>query len=87
MKKLRDIAPRLAKAHAERLEELRLEAEERRVKDAKTAHEATLRLRADWLVAHRELQVIRALHTGSRRYMKHRQRKLAEAQQKRKRLG
>lgn len=77
--KLADIAPRLARARDQILEERRLARERRRrlIDD---------RLRLDRLVAHRELQYIRALKTGRRRYMDTRARKLEEARAARARL-
>lgn len=45
------------------------------------------RLRLDRLVAHRELQLVRAYTTRDWRYIRERQRKLTEAQRLRSRLG
>lgn len=72
MSRLAAIAPRLARAWADRLVEL---AEER---DAR--YDARERLiRARWLVAHRDLQLARAGHTRDLRYIARRAGKLAAA--------
>ena len=77
--KLSDIAPRLGRARDQILEERRTVRERRRRLIAD-------RLRLDQLVAHRELQYVRALKTGRRRYMDTRARKLEEARAARARL-
>lgn len=69
---LATIAPRLALAYRQRRDEL--------VAERIARHHARERLqRAEWLVAHRELQALRAGHTGSRRYIKRRTDKLERA--------
>jgi hypothetical protein len=67
--RLVDVAPRLAKARDQRVAQERAErAQRRRLRDRLTDEERVL--------AHRELQAVRALNTGSRRYMDERHRKL-----------
>lgn len=71
--RLADIAPTLAVARDEFLRERR----------SQRAHIAVLErliLKAQSCVAHRELQLIRALNTGDGRYIARRQKKLANAQ-------
>jgi hypothetical protein len=69
---LATVAPLLARARDQRVAELGRERElRRRARDLVTETER--------IVAHRELQLVRALGTRNRDYMKHRQRKLAEA--------
>ncbi len=70
---LYQVAPRLAKARDERREELRVAAVRRR-------RVADLILKAERLVAHRDLQLVRAYDTRSSRYIAERQRKLKAAQ-------
>lgn len=67
---LRDHCPRLAVARDERIAELRQEREDRRAARRQL-------LAAERMVAHRELQLIRAEATGDRRYIKRRTDKLA----------
>lgn len=73
---LHEIAPRLARARdawvATERTRVRLE---------------TKRLQADRLLAHRELQDVRAANTGNRKYIRHRRRKLEAARAKREQLG
>ena len=76
---LHDIAPRLARARDGLLAQWAAEAVERR-------RLADLTLHAEWLVAHRELQLIRAEATGRARYIVKRQEKLAWARANLKRL-
>lgn len=66
------IAPRLAKAHRERTREIEAER-------AQEQHRRTMLLRAQRLVAHRELQLVRAGWTHSPRYIAERERKLEAA--------
>jgi hypothetical protein len=76
---LHDVAPRLALARDQWVEEQRVEAvREMRLVNA--------RLRADRLLAHRELQALRAGTTKSRSYVRQRYRKLDQAKKIRKRL-
>lgn len=63
------VAPFLERCHRERREEL---AEARTHIASERKQEAKL----ERLVAHRELQLVRAGFVGDRRYLKHRQRKL-----------
>lgn len=72
MTALADFAPRLARAHAQRREELRRGA-------AAERHRVTMLDKAERLVIHRELQLIRAGRTGDARYIKRRQDKLDAA--------
>lgn len=69
---LSEIAPRLARARDQRVARLRYEAAER-------ARYRRLSLKAERLIAHRELQLVRAYATGDGRYIAARQRKLAAA--------
>ena len=69
---LHDIAPRLARARDLLLE---IRRRERRARRARREAE----LKAEWLLAHRELQLVRAQHTGDRRYIKRREHKLKQA--------
>ena len=67
------IAPRLHKAHSERKVELRaLELQWMKLEDD--------RVRLEGLVAHRDLQLIRAYQRNSGRYIETRRQKLNEAQ-------
>jgi hypothetical protein len=70
--RLASVAPRLAKARDERVLELRAEAWARR-------RRMRQELALDRLIAHRELQLVRAYGTGNARYIRARERKLAEA--------
>lgn len=70
--RLADIAPRLAKARDQLLEDRRRERAERR-------RLAQLTLSAERNLAHRELQLVRAFHTGKPKYIAERQRKLDAA--------
>lgn len=70
--RLADIAPRLALARDQYLAERAEIARRERAR-------ATARLRLERLIAHRELQLIRAGARGSRRYLEVRQRKLDSA--------
>jgi hypothetical protein len=72
---LHDIAPRLAKARDQYLAE---RAERSRIAVAR----ASKLLELQRLVAHRELQLIRAEHTGNRRYIRERQDKLDSARRR-----
>lgn len=77
---LHSVAPRLARARDEREAEHRQDVvKEMRLIDA--------RLRADRLLAHRELQDIRAIYTKNPKYMRYRRRKLDVAREQRKKLG
>jgi hypothetical protein len=70
---LHDIAPRLARARdAYIVEQIRLRTARRRLRHDQLA--------AERLVAHRELQLVRAQATGRGPYIAQRQRKLAAAQ-------
>lgn len=71
--RLADVAPRLARARDQH--EARIAAERKRQR--KLAHE---RLRLERLIAHRELQLLRAGTTRSQWYVDVRARKLASAQ-------
>ena len=81
--RLRDIAPRLAKArddwYAERVQQRRAAAAlvDQRRRDH--ADRLGRQLQLEWLVAHRELQLVRAAATRSSRYIRRRQRLLDEA--------
>ncbi len=66
------VAPRLALAHKQRKEEIRL-ADRARYKSE------SRRVELERLVAHRELQLVRAYSRNSARYVNERQRKLNEA--------
>jgi hypothetical protein len=70
--RLADVAPRLARARDARATELIKEARERR-------RHTTRLMELERLVAHRELQFLRAGATGSRKYVAGRARKLAAA--------
>lgn len=72
MTTLATIAPRLAKAQRERMREIEAE-------HAQEQHRQAMLLRAQRLVAHRELQLVRAGWTHSPRYIAERQRKLEAA--------
>jgi len=72
--RLRDIAPRLAKARDGLLDDRRRER-------AGREHIARLKLRAERNLAHRELQLVRASSTRDGRYIAERQRKLRAAQE------
>lgn len=75
---LADIAPRLALARDQ------WDAECKRAHARRLRREARL-LHLEWLVAHRELQLLRAGATGRRAYIAARQRKLDAAVRARKR--
>jgi hypothetical protein len=77
--RLESVAPRLAKARDARVLELRAEAWARR-------RRMRQELALDRLVAHRELQLVRAYGTGNGKYIRARERKLAEARRRRARL-
>jgi hypothetical protein len=83
---LHTVAPRLARARdawvAEQREIVRLRREE----DLRAARLATQQLKLDRLVAHRELQYLRAASTGRSSYVATRARKLAAAKRGRERL-
>lgn len=64
--------PRLARAHRERRVEMRVERDLRRA--ARRRH-----LNAEYAVAHRELQLVRAQRTNDAAYIKRRERLLTEA--------
>lgn len=70
---LHDIAPRLARARDQLVEDRRREKAERK-------RRGYLSLRAERLVAHRELQLVRAMSTGNGKYIMARRRKLKAAQ-------
>ena len=70
---LHDIAPRLARARDLLVAVLRRERAER-------LGWLKRELKLESLVAHRELQLVRALNTGDGRYIKTRRRKLVQAQ-------
>lgn len=70
--RLRDIAPRIGRARDGLLEDWRRER-------AGRMHHQRLLLAAERLVAHRELQLVRALNTRKGRYIVERQRKLDSA--------
>lgn len=72
MTTLADIAPRLAKAQRERRLEIEAAAAQER-------HRCTKLLQAQRLLAHRELQLIRAEATRDPRYIARRQDKLSQA--------
>jgi hypothetical protein len=76
---LHDVAPRLARARDQHVAEVRERAQRR-------AEAETLRVNLDRLVAHRELQLLRAGATNDREYVARRSRKLAAAQRARARL-
>jgi hypothetical protein len=71
---LADNCPRLSRAHRAAVEEALAESRRRRRLRAQVH-------RAEALVAHRELQLVRAWRTGSGGYIDVRQRKLTQAQQ------
>lgn len=73
MSSLCTLAPRLYKAHCQRKEELR-------ALELQWAHLETRRVELEALVAHRDLQLVRAYARNSNRYIKTRQDKLAEAE-------
>lgn len=64
--------PRLARAHRERRVEMRAEREARRA--ARRRH-----MNAEYAVAHRELQLVRAQRTNDAAYIKRRERMLVDA--------
>lgn len=72
---LGSVAPRLALAHRERRAELAAERAARR-------HARNAVLRWEWIVAHRELQLVRAGATGDGRYIDRRRHKLAVAEKR-----
>lgn len=84
---LRDVAPRLARARDARVVELREEALTQRRKAVAEMRRQNALLKADRLLAHRELQALRAGMTGDAKYVKRRYRKLDAAQRNRKRIG
>ena len=76
-----DRFPRLGRAYEDRRAELAAKRE-RLARERVARRRADERLyRAEWLVAHRELQVFRAYNIGDRRYIAKRERKLAEARE------
>ncbi len=77
--KLHEIAPRLAQARGLLVEILRRERDERFRQRARE-------LKAERLVAHRELQLVRAQMTGDRRYIARREDKLKRALRERARI-
>lgn len=70
---LRDIAPRLARARDALVAQMRQERIDRHLHRKRD-------LELERLVAHRDLQLVRAMNTRNGRYIKERQRKLREAQ-------
>lgn len=70
--KLSDVAPRLARARDQLVERRRLERKERTL-----ARNAVYNV--ERLIAHRELQLVRAQRTGNARYIGERHRKLVAA--------
>lgn len=83
---LHDVAPRLARARDAWIVEQILFAAEQRREAQREIRLATKRLKADRLLAHRELQALRAETTGNPQYVRQRLRKLEAAQRKRKAL-
>ncbi len=77
--RLSDVAPRLARARDEWEDMAREHRRQARVR-------ATKRLQVERLVAHRELQLLRAGASGNRRYIAERQRKLDAALRAQQRL-
>lgn len=73
MSALASIAPRLARARDQRVSELRAIERRRRIAQGQL-------LGVERLVAHRELQLVRAQATGNGRYIAARHRKLAAAE-------
>lgn len=72
---LATIAPRLALAHRQRRAELLVERSRRRRARSDL-------LKAEWAVAHCDLQLARAGATGRRSYIEKRHRKLEDAQRR-----
>jgi hypothetical protein len=70
---LHDIAPRLARARDHLVAQLRRERDERRWHRERELH-------LEWLVAHRDLQLVRAGNTRNGRYIRQRQQKLEQAE-------
>lgn len=73
MSALAHLAPRLHKAYTERKEEIRL-------LEKRWSQLETDRVRLEALVAHRDLQLQRAYHQNSKRYVDTRVKKLANAE-------